>query len=59
MLGQSYFELFLDLGFDIYQILPPDILHEFELGKFKDVFVHLLWILQALKDDSVSVLDQR
>ncbi|KAE9389208.1 hypothetical protein BT96DRAFT_1025149 [Gymnopus androsaceus JB14] len=55
----SFAKRLLEYGFDIFKLLPPDILHEFELGKFKDVLIHILRILHALKDDSVSVLDQR
>lgn len=55
----SFAKRLLEYGFDSFKLLPPNILHEFELGKFKDVLLHILRILHALKDDSVSVLDQR
>ncbi|KIM62638.1 hypothetical protein SCLCIDRAFT_119251 [Scleroderma citrinum Foug A] len=36
------------LGFNIYRALTVDLLHEFELGIFKSVFKHLLWLLHAI-----------
>ncbi|KAF7970284.1 hypothetical protein HWV62_24482 [Athelia sp. TMB] len=35
------------LGFDIYSTLVVDLMHEFELGVWKGLFVHLLRILEA------------
>ncbi|GJF00863.1 hypothetical protein PsYK624_171650 [Phanerochaete sordida] len=38
----------LDMGFDIFQILVPDLLHEMELGVWKALFIHLLRILDCI-----------
>ncbi|KAJ3753135.1 hypothetical protein EV360DRAFT_74757, partial [Lentinula raphanica] len=46
-------------NFNIFKLIPVDELYEFELGKWRDVFVHLLRILQDLKDDSLTILDER
>ncbi|KAJ3981308.1 hypothetical protein F5890DRAFT_1417947 [Lentinula detonsa] len=46
-------------NFNIFRLIPVDELHEFQLGKWRDVFVHLLRILQDLKDDSLTILDER
>ncbi|KAJ3751241.1 hypothetical protein DFH05DRAFT_1532440 [Lentinula detonsa] len=46
-------------NFNIFRLIPVDELHEFELGKWRNVFVHLLRILQDLKDDSLTILDER
>ncbi|KAF8834077.1 hypothetical protein BDN67DRAFT_992731 [Paxillus ammoniavirescens] len=36
-------------GFDFFQMLVIDILHEFELGVWKAIFIHLLRILECLR----------
>jgi len=46
-------------GFDFFLMLVVDLLHEFELGVWKAVFVHLLRMLDSLKVDAISELDQR
>ena len=37
----------------------PDILHEFELGVWKAIFVHLLRILYAEGKDRIQILNER
>jgi hypothetical protein len=37
----------------------PDLLHEFELGVWKAVFMHLLRILHAIPGDAIQMLNQR
>ena len=48
-------------GFDPYQILIVDLMHEFELGVWKAVFTHLIRILYAAgpSGNLVSELDKR
>ncbi|KAI0350553.1 hypothetical protein OH77DRAFT_1488941 [Trametes cingulata] len=46
-------------GFDIYRILVPDLLHEFELGVWKATITHLVRILIAAGGRSVQELDKR
>ena len=46
-------------GFDFFLMLVVDLLHEFELGVWKAVFVHLLRMLDSLKVDALSELNQR
>ena len=38
-------------------MLVVDLLHEFELGVWKAVFIHLLRILDSLKSDALSELN--
>ena len=45
-------------GFDFFLMLVVDLLHEFELGVWKTVFIHLLGLLDSLKVDALSELDQ-
>ncbi|KAG2012178.1 ubiquitin and ribosomal protein S27a [Coprinopsis cinerea AmutBmut pab1-1] len=49
------------LGFDICSALVVDLLHEFEIGVWKDLFMHLVRILESLKPSSklVHTLDRR
>ena len=48
-------------GFDPYQMLVVDLMHEFELGVWKAVFMHLIHILYAAGPSAslVSELDKR
>ncbi|KAF9494120.1 hypothetical protein BDN71DRAFT_1393819 [Pleurotus eryngii] len=46
-------------GFSVYEILVPDLLHEFELGVWKAVFTHLIQILHSIGQASVLILNQR
>ncbi|KAF7292248.1 hypothetical protein MIND_01252200 [Mycena indigotica] len=55
---------FLDrLGqdFDLHRMLVVDFMHEFELGVWKNFFIHLIRLLYALPDgvNKVSELDRR
>ena len=47
------------LGFNFFDILVVDLLHEFELGVWKALFTHLLRILSAINPSLLNVLDQR
>jgi hypothetical protein len=40
-------------------MLVPDFMHEFELGVFKNFFIHLLRILYAHGDGAISKLNER
>jgi hypothetical protein len=40
-------------------MLVVDLLHEFELGVWKSLFIHLLRILNALDKSQVHELDRR
>jgi hypothetical protein len=40
-------------------MLVPDLMHEFELGIWRAVFIHLLRILEAVDNRLVVELDQR
>lgn len=49
------------LGFDAFQMLVVDLMHECELGTWKALFTHLVRILYALPGGNqlVSTLDSR
>ena len=39
-------------------MLVVDLLHEFELGVWKAILIHLLQILETLKRSHISEMDQ-
>ncbi|KAG9082842.1 hypothetical protein FRC06_004827, partial [Ceratobasidium sp. 370] len=47
------------LGFDIFEALTVDFLHEFELGVWKSVFQHLLRVLHSSGTGAVAALNER
>ncbi|KAG2084375.1 uncharacterized protein F5147DRAFT_782501 [Suillus discolor] len=46
-------------GFNVFAALVVDLLHEFELGIWRMLLIHLLRILTALNKDLVHELDRR
>jgi hypothetical protein len=40
-------------------MLVPDLMHEFELGVWRAIFIHLLRILQSIDEDLIVELDRR
>ena len=40
-------------------MLLPDLMHEFELGVWRAIFIHLLRILQSIGDHLLVELDRR
>jgi hypothetical protein len=47
------------LGFNLFLMLVVDLLHEFELGVWKAVILHLLRILESVNEDLLVELDRR
>lgn len=43
----------------MYDMFVVDLMHEFELGVWKAVFIHLLRILQAVDPALINELDRR
>jgi hypothetical protein len=57
---QNAFSKLATLGLDIFKMLVPDVLHEFELGVWKMILAHLIRLLYAHGgDEAVNKLDQR
>ncbi|KDR80175.1 hypothetical protein GALMADRAFT_62788 [Galerina marginata CBS 339.88] len=52
------FRLF-EHGFNFYRLFAPDLLHEFELGVWKAIFIHLLRMAYAQGDDTIMKLNAR
>ena len=55
----AFSERLSNLGFNFFQILAVDLLHEFELGVWKALFTHLLRLLAAINPSLLNELDQR
>jgi hypothetical protein len=47
------------LGFNFFSIFVPDLMHDFELGEWRSLFVHLLRILDAVDGKLLMDLDRR
>ena len=59
LFSQSAFsERLSHLGFDMFCIFLVDFMHEFELGIWKKIFIHLLRILDCVIG-AVNTMDQR
>ncbi|KAL6308598.1 hypothetical protein BKA93DRAFT_822327 [Sparassis latifolia] len=60
LLTQSAFSIRLSqFGFNFFRMFVPDLMHEFELGVWKAVFIHILRILYTLGNDRIQVFNQR
>jgi hypothetical protein len=47
------------LQFDIFSTLVVDLMHEIELGVWKQLYTHLIRILQAVNPILINELDRR
>ncbi|KAH9476649.1 hypothetical protein JR316_0010562 [Psilocybe cubensis] len=47
------------LGFNFFSMFVPDLLHEFELGVWKAVFIHLMRILYSCGENYIQKLNKR
>jgi len=46
-------------GFDYYMPFVSDLLHKFNLGIWKAVFTHLIWVLYAAGGDTIQALNEQ
>jgi hypothetical protein len=47
------------LGFNLFKMLLPDVMHEVELGIWRAIFIHLLRILESVDGSLLMELDRR
>jgi hypothetical protein len=47
------------MGFDLFPMFVVDLLHEFELGVWKALFIHLIWMLEATDKTLLIELDRQ
>jgi len=57
--SQNAFSRLRPLGFNLFDMLVVDLMHEFELGIWKALFIHLLRILFSVNTVSLHELDHR
>ncbi|KAI0070813.1 hypothetical protein K474DRAFT_1776565 [Panus rudis PR-1116 ss-1] len=46
-------------GFNFYSLLAPDLMHDFELGTWRDTLKHILRILHAAGNDCIQEFNER
>lgn len=51
--------VFRKFGINFFQKFVVDVLHEVELGTFKDLFTHLVRICHSIGDDYIRILNAR
>ena len=56
---QNAFSDRLGDGFDLFSLFVVDLMHEFELGVWKALFIHLIRILVALGGTSIQDFNSR
>jgi hypothetical protein len=47
------------LGFNMYSMMVPDLMHEIETGVWRSLFIHLLRMLQSIDESLLVELDRR
>ncbi|THH23278.1 hypothetical protein EUX98_g7896 [Antrodiella citrinella] len=55
----AFSERFARFNFNFYAMFVPDLMHEFELGVWKAILIHLLRILHAQGGDTVTEFNHR
>lgn len=55
----AFSKLLAPLGFNIFKALVNDFMHEWELGGWRTLFMHLLRILEAHDKNLLHELDHR
>lgn len=55
----AFSEKLSPFGFNLFAMLVVDLMHEFELGIWRMLFIHLLRILRAANKDLIHELDRR
>jgi len=59
LLQNAFSQVLSEFGFNFFKILTVDLLHEYELGLWKDFFTHIIRILEFLGRDKVQTFDER
>jgi hypothetical protein len=59
MLQNAFSIRLAEFGFNLFPMLVVDLMHEFELGVWKALFIHLLRILTTTNAALVNEMDHR
>jgi hypothetical protein len=57
--AQNAFSILAPYGFNVFEALAPNIMHEMELGVWKSVLIHLLRILHTMGPGIVVEFNER
>ena len=55
----AFHTTFADFNLDVFSLFVVDLMHEFELGVFKDFLIHLLRLLHSCGAETIAELDRR
>lgn len=55
----AFSERFSQYGFNFFDMLTSDVMHEVEIGVWKSVFIQLLRLLDAFPGNLANLLDAR
>ena len=58
-LQNAFSKLLAPLGFNLFDTLTVDFLHEYELGVWKSVLIHILRLLDAADPRTKDEFDRR
>jgi len=58
-LQNAFLQKLAPLGFNMFPMFVVDMMHEFKLGVWKALFIHLLQILNVVDKALVDELDRR
>lgn len=59
MAQNAFSERLLPFGFNYFSMFVVDLMHEFELGVWKDFFIHLIRMLLSIGGNAIQVFNQR
>ena len=55
----SFHTTFADFNLNVFSLFVVDLMHEYELGVFKDFLIHLLRILHSCGAETIAKFDRR
>jgi hypothetical protein len=58
-LQNAFSDCLSPLGFDVFSMFTVDLMHDFELGGWRALFIHLLRILDTSDGNLLMELDHR
>ena len=58
-LQSAFISTLSQFGLDFFSLFVVDLMHEFELGVWKAVFMHLVRILHTQGAEIIALFDQR
>lgn len=59
LLQNAFSQVLSGFGFDFFKMLTVDLLHEYDLGVWKDFFTHIIRILEFRGPEIVQTFNER